>query len=334
MKYYNIPIFVAHEGCPFQCVFCNQRHITGADAAVDAKTVTQTVKEYLDTIPKGEKRVEIAFFGGSFTGISEEKQTELLEAAYEFVKSGDVDGIRLSTRPDYISEEILERLIKYGVKTVELGVQSMDDAVLLASGRGHTAETVKDAVRLIKKYPIKLGLQMMIGLPEDTPQKSLETAQKIIALKPDCVRIYPTLVIKDTYLEKMYENGEYKAWSIPETVGVLKEILPLFWEKGIEVIRVALAVTDEISQDGALVAGPFHPAIKELAEGEIYFDKICSMLNSGSLSRVFLVNEKEISKAVGNGKRNTRRIKEKYGVEIKIKPSKTLKKGEITAWKE
>lgn len=334
MKYYNIPIFVAHEGCPFQCVFCNQRHITGADASVDASSVTKTVKEYLNTIPKEEKQVEIAFFGGSFTGISEKKQTELLEAAYEFVKSGEVDGIRLSTRPDYISKEILDRLIKYGVKTVELGVQSMDDTVLLASGRGHTAETVKNAVRLIKKYPIKLGLQMMIGLPEDTPQKSIETAQKIIALTPDFVRIYPTLVIKDTYLEKMYENGEYISWSVPETVGVLKEILPLFSDKGIEVIRVALAVTDEISQDGALVSGPFHPAIKELAEGEIYFDKICSMLDRDSLSRVFSVNEKEISKAVGNRKRNTRRIKEKYGFEIKIKPSRKLKRGEITAWKE
>ncbi len=334
MKYYNIPIFVAHEGCPFQCVFCNQRHITGADTSVTPIMVRETVENYLKTIPEGEKKVEIAFFGGSFTGISEEKQTALLEAAYEFVKDKKADGIRLSTRPDYISDRILERLLKYGVKTVELGVQSMDDEVLVASGRGHTKETVKKAVSLIKKYPFKLGLQMMIGLPCDTEEKSLKTAEEIIALNPDFVRIYPTLVLKDTYLQKMYEKGEYRAWSVDETVGVLKKILPAFSEKGIDVIRVALAVTDEISPQGALVAGPFHPAIRELAEGEIYFDKMCSMLEKDSALRAFSVNCGEISKALGNGRKNAKRIKEKYGFEIKIKPSKTLKKGEITAWKE
>ena len=334
MKYYNIPIFVSHEGCPFQCVFCNQRHITGADTSVTPEMVTETAERYLKTIPKGEKKVEIAFFGGSFTGISEEKQTALLEAAYQFVKSGAVDGIRLSTRPDYISDEILERLQKYGVKTVELGVQSMDDEVLLASGRGHTKETVKKAVNLIKKYPFKLGLQMMIGLPCDTEEKSVGTAYEIIGLNPDFVRIYPTLVLKDTYLEKMYEKGEYRAWSVEETVDVLKKILPAFSEKGIEVIRVALAVTDEISPDGALVAGPFHPAIRELAEGEIYYDKMCAILEKDSSVRAFSVNRSEISKALGNGKRNVNKIKEKYGFEIKIKPSEMLKKSEIAAWKE
>ena len=278
--------------------------------------------------------MEIAFFGGSFTGISEKKQTALLEAAYQFVKSGDVDGIRLSTRPDYISDEILERLKKYGVKTIELGVQSMDEEVLLASGRGHTKETVKKAVSLIKKYPFKLGLQMMIGLPCDTEEKSVKTAYEIIALNPDFVRIYPTLVLKDTYLEKMYEKGEYRAWSVDKTVSVLKKILPAFSEKGIDVIRVALAVTDEISPNGALVAGPFHPAIRELAEGEIYFDKMCSILQNDSSVRAFSVSAGEISKALGNGRKNAKRIKEKYGFEIKIKPSKTLKKGEIAAWKE
>ena len=334
MKYYNIPIFVAHEGCPFQCVFCNQKRITGMDTSATPEIVTDTIKEYLHTIPEGEKRIEAAFFGGSFTGISEEKQIALLDAAYEFVKSGEIDGIRLSTRPDYISEEILDRLKSFGVTTVELGVQSMDDGVLMASGRGHTAKTVIEAVGLIKKYPFKLGLQMMLGLPGDTPEKSVLTAKRIIGLNPDFVRIYPTLVLKDTYLEKMYEKGEYKALSVAETVDILKRILPMFYENGIEVIRVALAVTEEISPDGALVAGPFHPAIRELAEGEIYYDKICKMLESDGSLRAFSVNGSEISKALGNGRRNAERIKEKYGFEIKIKPSDALKKGEITAWKE
>lgn len=334
MRYYNIPIFVAHEGCPFQCVFCNQKRITGSDTSVTPEFVHDTAERYLKTIPDGKRHIEIAFFGGSFTGISAEKQILLLEAAYEFVKSGDVDGIRLSTRPDYISEEILDRLKKYGVTAVELGVQSMDDEVLEAAGRGHTSETVRKAVELIKKYPFNLGLQMMIGLPLDTAEKSINTAQEIIKLKPDFVRIYPTLVLKDTYLKKMYENGEYKAWSVQETVDVLKVILPAFSENGVDVIRVALAVTDEISPDGALVAGPFHPAMRELAEGEIYFDKMCKMLDSDKDIRAFSVNSGEVSKALGNGRRNARRISEKYGIEIKIKPSETIEKGEITAWKE
>ncbi|MBR4720730.1 MAG: radical SAM protein [Clostridia bacterium] len=334
MRYYNIPIFVPHEGCPFQCVFCNQKRITGSDTSVTPEIVTKTIEEYLSTIPCGNRRIEAAFFGGSFTGISAEKQESLLKAAYEFVKNGKIDGIRLSTRPDYISEEILDRLLQYGVTTVELGVQSMDDAVLIASGRGHTAETVENAVKLIKKYPFNLGLQMMIGLPEDTKEKSIKTAEKIIDLAPDFVRIYPTLVLKDTYLEKLYNTGEYEAWSVEKTVDTLKEILPMFSKKCIEVIRVALAVTEEISPENALIAGPFHPAIRELAEGEIYFDKICGFLDKDSSKRVFSVNECEISKAVGNGKKNIKRIKEKYGFEIKIKPSKSLKKGEITAWKD
>ncbi len=334
MKYYNIPIFVPHEGCPFDCAFCNQRRITGADTSMTARETKETIKEYLDTIPKSERTVEAAFFGGSFTGISEEKQIDLLEAAYEFVKSGEIDGIRLSTRPDYISEEILKRLKKYGVTTIEIGVQSMDDGVLTAAGRGHTRDTVISAVSLIRKYPFKLGLQMMTGLPCDSREKSIATAQQIIALKPDFVRIYPTLVLKDTYLEKMYQRGEYTPWSVDETVSVLKTIIPMFAENNIEVIRVALSVTEEISPNGALVAGPFHPAIRELAEGEIYFDKMCEVLDKDKTKHIFYVNPAEISKAVGNGKRNIKRIYEKYGIRIKIKPSDALKKGGITAWKE
>ena len=334
MKYYNIPIFVPHEGCPFDCAFCNQRRITGADTNVTADKVRSIITEYLGTIPKGERVIEAAFFGGSFTGISAEKQEDLLKAAYEFVKKGALDGIRLSTRPDYISTEILNRLKKYGVTTIELGVQSMDNEVLLASGRGHTKDAVISAVSQIKNYPFKLGLQMMLGLPSDSKEKSIQTALEIIALKPDFVRIYPTLVLKDTYLEKMYKSGEYIPWSVDETVEVLKNIIPMFRKENIEIIRIALAVTEEISPGGALVAGPFHPAIGELAEGEIYFDKICKIIENDKSAEVFAVNEREISKALGNGKRNIERIREKYKKEIKIKPSKSLEKGEIEAWKE
>ena len=334
MKHYNIPIFVPHEGCPFECAFCNQKRITGMDTSMTAEQVKDTINAYLATIPECRRTVEAAFFGGSFTGISEKKQVDLLSSAFEFVKAGKIDGIRLSTRPDYISEEILERLRKFGVTTIELGVQSMDNAVLAASGRGHTSDSVISAVRLIKKYPFKLGLQMMLGLPGDTAEKAVATAGEIITLKPDFVRIYPTLVLKDTYLEKMFRRGDYSPLSVSETVEILKMIIPMFRDANIEIIRVALTVTDEISPNGALVAGPFHPALRELAEGEIYFDKICALLDKDKSKTTFLVNETEVSKAVGNGKINTKRIFEKYGITIKIKPSNSIKKGDIAAWKE
>jgi len=216
MKTYNIPIFVPHRGCPFDCVFCNQKRITGTQKEVTADDVHNIIGEYLKTLPSKNRRIEAAFFGGSFTGIPINEQSELLAAANEYLKKGDIDGIRLSTRPDYIDKEILDNLLKYGVTTIELGVQSMDDSVLKSSNRGHTRKDVINAVKLIKEYPFTLGLQMMTGLPGDTDEKSLYTADEIIKLKPDIVRIYPTLTIKDTFLEKMYLTGKYKPQSVDE----------------------------------------------------------------------------------------------------------------------
>ncbi len=329
MKHYNIPIFVPHEGCPFDCIFCNQRRITGMDTSITGEQIRDIIEEHLKTLPKSGRQIEVAFFGGSFTGISPEKQTEFLGTAYEYVKNGKIDGIRLSTRPDYISEEILERLNQYGVTAVELGVQSMDDGVLTASARGHNAETVEAAVGMLKKYPFMIGLQMMTGLPEDTDETAIKTAKKIIALKPDFVRIYPTLVLKDTMLARMYEKGEYKPQTLPEAVNLCKELIKMFRESGIEVIRVALVTTDEISDKGAVIAGPFHSAFRELAEGEIYYDEISAAIENGADARTFYVNPRELSKAIGNGKRNLKRIKERYGFEIEIKPGSNVENGKI-----
>ncbi|MGN0163001.1 MAG: elongator complex protein 3, partial [Candidatus Ornithomonoglobus sp.] len=205
MRKYNIPIFVPHKGCPFDCVFCNQNRITGHIKVKDVTPdeVTETIEEYLATLPKENRAVETAFFGGSFTGIPMEEQSALMERVQPYIEDGRIDGIRLSTRPDYISPEILDNLKRYHVTTIELGVQSMEDSVLKAANRGHTARQVKDAVRLIREYDFDLGLQMMTGLPGDTPQHSIETARQLTPLRPDCVRIYPTLTIKDTYLEKL-----------------------------------------------------------------------------------------------------------------------------------
>lgn len=327
MRYYNIPIFVPHYGCPFDCVFCNQKHITGEKDIPCAERTKQIINEHLATLPKTDRQIEAAFFGGSFTAVDTELQEELLKAAYEYVKSGKIDGIRLSTRPDFIDDTVMKRLIGYGVTAVELGVQSMDDSVLLASGRGHSAKDVENAVEVIKKYPVKLGLQMMTGLPNDTDERSIRTAERIIALKPDFVRIYPTLVIKDTRLCDMYQSGEYEPQSLDTAVSLAATLMEMFKKSDITVIRVGLAATEEISPGGALVAGPYHSAFGELAEGEILYNKIKAVLSDGKTAEI-AVNPKDISKAVGNKQRNMRRFSED-GREVRFVQDETVPKGEI-----
>ena len=328
MKTYNIPIFVPHRGCPYDCVFCNQKRITGSQKSVTVADVRKTIEEYLTTLPKNDARIEAAFFGGSFTGIPIEEQTELLSAAYEYVKDGRIDGIRLSTRPDYISVEILDNLQKYGVTTIELGVQSMDDEVLIKSNRGHKSSDVTTAVKLIRKYPFALGLQMMTGLPGDTKTKSFRTADAIIALKPDIVRIYPTLTIRDTKLEEMYRDGSYTPETLDEAVKLCAELVLKFEAADITVIRVGLQSTDEISESGeSVVAGPVHSAFGELVENEIYYGLIMDALSGRD--GIIYVNPREISKAVGNKRRNIIRIKNETGRDIKIRPDDRLGKREV-----
>lgn len=330
MKTYNIPIFVPHRGCPFDCVFCNQKRITGIDTDVTADDVKRIIDEHLKTLPDTDKFVEAAFFGGSFTGIAIEEQTKLLLQAQEYIKKGDINGIRLSTRPDYISKPILDNLLKHGVTTIELGVQSMDDGVLKASNRGHTREDVIKAVNLIKQYPFTLGLQMMTGLPEDTDEKSLYTADEIIALKPDIVRIYPTLTIKDTFLAKMYLSGKYKPQTLDNAVILAKKLLLKFEDNGINVIRIGLQSTDEICEDGSVVAGPVHSSFRELVESSIYYDIMYDCLKDMDCTAADVyVNTKEISKAVGNRRSNIEKIKNELNITIKIHGDEKLLKREV-----
>lgn len=331
MKKYNIPIFVPHKGCPFDCVFCNQKRITGSLNEVLPDDVTKTIEEYLKTIPKTDRNVEVAFFGGSFTGIPIEEQSAFMERVLPYIKMGDINGIRLSTRPDYITREILNNLKKYGVTTIELGVQSMSETVLKASNRRHTGEQVKNAVALIREYDFSLGLQMMTGLPGDTEELSLFTAKKIIKLNPDFVRIYPTLTIKDTFLEKMYKNGEYTPQSLEKAVELSKKLVYLFEEKNIDVIRIGLQTTDEINANASVVAGPFHSSFGELVESSIYLDIMKRSLKKfdGKSNIIVYVNPKEISKAVGNKRRNIAEIKRELGIDASVKGDKNLKKKEV-----
>ena len=328
MKNHNIPIFVPHRGCPYNCVFCNQKRITGVGTDVTPHDVVRIISENLKTIDTNDSFTEAAFFGGSFTGIPIAEQNSLMDAAKKFVDNKSIDGIRLSTRPDYISEEIVQNLLNHKVTTIELGVQSMDSEVLEKSKRGHTQKDVERAVAVIKKYPIRLGLQMMTGLPGDTDEKSLYTAEEIIKLKPDMVRIYPTLTIADTYLEKMYKDGRYVPQTLDEAVEIAKQLLLKFEKNNIKVIRLGLQSTAEICENGSVIAGPVHSAFGELVENSIYYDIIREKLVEKKDCDVF-VNPSEISKAVGNKKININKFKSEMGINVKIHGDKNLKKREV-----
>ncbi|KYH35891.1 oxygen-independent coproporphyrinogen-III oxidase-like protein HemZ [Clostridium tepidiprofundi DSM 19306] len=306
-RHYIIPIFVPHEGCPHNCVFCNQNTITGVSEMVNAHFVKRTVETYLKTINKkkfSNAVVEISFFGGTFTAIPIDKQNELLEEAKRFKKLGYVDYIRLSTRPDYIDEYILSNLKKYCVDIIELGVQSLDEEVLIKSGRGHTANDVVYASELIKKYGFTLGHQIMLGLPGDSFEKDIITAKNIISMKPDICRIYPTIIVKNTPMEIMYDKGIYKPYSIEEAVDICKTIYGMFLNEGIDIIRIGLQPTKEINVNAEVVAGPFHPAFRELVEGSLMNDMLFDEINQFNNCNINLrINGKDVSKLFANSKK-------------------------------
>lgn len=304
-NYYIIPIFVTHRGCPHKCVFCNQKSITGKSGNVTGEDVRKIAEDYLKTIDMSNNpTVEISFFGGSFTGIPMEKQNELLEVAKEFKDKGLVKYIRMSTRPDYIDDTILSNLKKYSVDIIELGVQSMDKEVLIKSERGHTREDVIKASHLIKKYNITLGLQMMLGLPGDTAEKDIETAKEFLVLKPEMVRIYPSLVIKNTPMEDLYHEGKYTPYSLDYTIKVCKSLLGIFTANDINVIRIGLQPTYEINYGRELVAGPFHPSIREIVEGGLINDMVYNKISETDGKNFEIVlNPKTISKLYCNKKK-------------------------------
>lgn len=273
MKHANIPIFIPELACPHQCIFCNQAKISGQLEIPQPEEIPAIVEQYLSTMHDG-REVEIAFFGGSFTGIPMALQEEYLRKAYPYVAQGRVQGIRLSTRPDYISGEILDLLERYGVKTIELGAQSTNDDVLLASGRGHKREAIERASEQIRERGFHLGLQMMMGLPHDTYERSRQTVEDIIALGADNTRIYPTLVIKGTQLAKFYEAGKYEPLDLPTAVSWAKDFYLRFEEAGLTVLRVGLHASEELTHEKSLLAGPFHKSFKELVMTEVWRDML------------------------------------------------------------
>ena len=326
-NYYIIPIFVPHEGCPHNCVFCNQDRITGADDDVTAQTVKDTIREYLETISNKNATIEVSFFGGTFTGIKENKQRELLQVAKEFKEKKLINKIRLSTRPDYIDDYILNYLKEYGVDIIELGVQSLNEEVLRKAGRGHNVQDVIDASRLIKQYGFVLGHQIMPGLPGDTFERDIATAEESIKMNPDICRIYPSLVIKDTPMEKMYRCQEYIPYSLQEAVDISKTIYDMYRKNKINVIRIGLQPTESITEGKDVVAGPFHPAFRELVEGSLIVDMVLEKLKEEK-DAVIHINPKDLSKLYANKKLYFNKFK-KNNIKITVKQDDEIKRGSI-----
>jgi len=309
LKHYTIPVFIPQLGCPFQCVFCDQEKITSRGHVPDEAEVISTISEYLFSFPRGEKHVEIGFFGGNFTGLKPGEQIKYLEIAKGYLDKGTVQGIRLSTRPDYISEEGLHLLKRYGVTTIELGAQSLDDEVLTQAARGHTAEDIEMASRMITTFGFRLGLQMMIGLPGDTLDKSVLTAKRIIELGACETRIYPVLVIKDTKLEEWYLEGKYLPLTLDEAIFWLKAIIPEFEAGGVEVTRVGLHSSVGLNSGKELVAGPFHPSIRELAMTEVWWDRLEEITKDKRGARCEIrVHPSQYNFAIGYYGKNRKRL--------------------------
>ena len=328
MKHINIALFVVHKGCPHMCSFCNQRSISGSQSEITPDEVRSAAETAIASLSANEAAGgEIAFFGGSFTMIEREYMISLLEAAYEYVKNGVFKGIRISTRPDGISEEICSILRDYGVSAVELGAQSLDDRVLELNDRGHTAKQVEEAVSMLKSFGFETGLQMMTGLYGSEDCDSIATAEKIIAMHPDTVRIYPTVVIKGTKLHELMLSGAFAPKGIEETVDLCARLIPMFEDAGIKIIRVGLHSGGDVEAEYA--GGAYHPALRELCEGRIYYNIALGKLRGYDCGNYTLaVNKKEISKMTGQKKQNLIRL-QSLGYECFVEGRDNMAKYEI-----
>lgn len=317
-KHANIPVFIPHMGCPHTCVFCDQRTISG-HRGFDPDSARDTVEGVLATLSP-DTRAEIAFFGGSFTGIDRGLMCRLLDIAQSYVDAGRVSGIRLSTRPDYIDDAVLTILSRYTVCAVELGIQSLDDTVLTLSQRGHDSAAAEAACRAVVRAGFPLVGQMMIGLPGATGESETETARGIVSLGAAAARVYPTVVFRGTELGNMLLRGEYKALSERETVVRTADVLDVFAQADIPVLRVGLCASEQLSDADAVLGGASQAAIGEMAMGEIYYRRMAALLLSSGAESFghrhvrFLVPRGATSKALGQRRCNAHRLCEVFGL--------------------
>lgn len=327
-QYCTIPIFIPESACPFRCVYCNQYHIANLSQPISPQESREIIEKYLQTIHSHQIKT-IAFFGGSFTGLAIDNQNQYLDIALEYKKAKKIDRIQLSTRPDYISKAILDNLKQHQVDIIELGAQSLDEQVLKNVHRGHTVQDVVQAAKLINEYQFELGLQMMIGLPSDTLQKSIQTAKQIVELKAKNTRIYPTLVIKDTALEQMYKENKYTPLSITEAVDWSAYIYKIFVENNIKVLRLGLHPSEGLMSGKNLIAGPFHVSFKELVYSEIWKRKIIKSIDKNLSKTICIsVHSSQINFAIGYGKSN-KKFLASYFNDIKFLIDNNLKEEEF-----
>jgi histone acetyltransferase (RNA polymerase elongator complex component) len=330
-----ISIFVPHQGCPHRCIFCHQPHITGM--MIRTPITPDDVRRQIDVAlaePKSrEKRAqfEVAFYGGTFTGLAWQHQEQLLSTVQPYIDRGDISGIRVSTHPGMFDEGILALLQQYSVHLIELGVQSFDDAVLRQAGRNHTADEVVQTVRRLQMLGIDVGIHLMIGLPGDSFQKSLDSARTTIGLHPVSVRIHPTLVIRGTQLEQLYTQGHYIPLSLEEAVATSKEMLKLFRQHHLPVIRIGLQPTASMEQN--IVAGPYHPALRQLIESAIFYDEMVALCVSHAFSDdvvVFYVSPKDVSTVRGQKNTNLKTLHQQFHLrDIHILSDENLQRGQI-----
>ena len=325
------PIFIPHMGCPNACVFCDQRRISGSPSPASGDTVTEALKQ---ARADGLRGLELALYGGSFTAIPAAAQEALLGAAQPYLADGTLSGIRLSTRPDAIDEPVLKRLRRFGVGTVELGAQSMDDRVLTVSGRGHTAADTRRAARLLQDAGFSLVLQMMTGLPGSDAAADIETARQLIALHPDGARVYPTVIVRGTELEALWRAGAYREHTVEDAVAVCAEILPLFEAAGIPVIRLGLNPTEELS-GGAVVGGAYHPALGELVRSEILLRQARGALFGvpAGAAVTLSVHPKRVSMMTGQHRRNIAILTAEFSLSsLRVRPDPDAGETIKAAW--
>lgn len=312
MKHSIIPLFIPHSGCPHQCVFCNQVRITGQTTPVTEEEAARTIAAWRKT--GGEDRCwETAYYGGSFTALPFSVMEALLRPAHEALRRGEIRAIRLSTRPDCITDDILRLLKRMGAATVELGAQSLDDRVLRLAERGHTAADTAQAVRLLREAGFRVGLQFMTGLPGEDWRSLRRTARRGAALRPDFVRLYPVLVLRDTPLHMLYQKGQYRPLTVEEAAFRCAFLKRWYGRHGIPVIRMGLQATEELDRGGALAAGPYHPALGELADQEIVRHALRLALRRAKRPGRILCHPRDRSKIMGQHRRSWEILLQEFG---------------------
>ena len=321
----NVAVFVPHVGCPNQCSFCDQRAITGGAQAPAPQQVWDTASSAAVHLGDRVKETEIAFFGGSFTAIPREQMVSLLAPAKEAVERFGFRGLRCSTRPDAVDREVLSLLKAYHMAAVELGAQSMDSQVLELNHRGHTPEDTVRAAGLIREAGLELGVQMMTGLYGSTSEKDLKTAKALIALRPDTARIYPTVVLEGTPLAELYRRGLYRPQTVEEAVDLCAQLLPLFEEAGVRVIRLGLHAEKDVER--RRIAGAYHPALRELAESRLFLSRLLPELEKLPRGRYQVkVRPRELSIAIGQRRANVRALEDR-GYQVGFVPGEEAPPG-------